>query len=88
MLCIYITYIKLCLNGEWAAFLIFPSVLWLLTLHLEKTEGPETSKEGAGGKAFLIEAAVFGACSHVLRVIYSFVVSGTKLSYHPWLILR
>lgn len=69
MLCIdvyiYITCIKLCLNGRQAAFLIFLSVLWLFAPHLQKTEGPETSKEGAGGEAFLIEAA-FSACSHVL----------------------
>lgn len=36
MLCIYITYIKLGLNRKQAAFLIFPSVLQLFTLHLQK----------------------------------------------------
>lgn len=66
MLYIYITYIKLHLNGKRAACFFFSSVLWSFALHLQKTKGPETSKEGAGGKAFLIEAAAFGACSHVL----------------------
>lgn len=49
---LYITYIKLCISEKRAAFLIFPSVLWLFTLHLQKTKGPETRKEAGRRKSF------------------------------------
>lgn len=49
-----------------AASLLIISILAVLALCLQKTDSPETSEEGAGGKDFQKEAASFDACSHVL----------------------
>jgi len=40
-----------------AAFPVIAVVLWLFTPRLQKTDSPETSREGAGGEVFLTEAA-------------------------------